>query len=342
MCNKLMDMDHMELSKDSRYRIGIDLGGTKIKLGVVDENNEIVDRMSIPTLVNRSYQEIIQSMAEGVITLLEGTDINLKQCDFLGIGSPGVIDGKTGTVVYSNNFAWENIPVVEELQKYIDLPMYISNDANCAVLGEAAAGAATDCDNIVLLTLGTGIGSGIILNGKLFEGSNIGGSEYGHSVLVVDGEQCTCGRRGCFEAYASATALIRETKKAAKRNENSILHLLCGSDLTKVCGVTPFKAMEYGDPSAKEVIDNYIKYLGNGIINLINLFRPDKVLISGGICNQGDNLLKPVNDYVAKHCFGGSYTYIPAIIKAALGNTAGIIGAASLQNYLYIEQDVSM
>jgi glucokinase len=320
--------------RHSKYRIGIDLGGTNIKIGIVDENNKIVTRRSTPTLVNRNYQEIIKSMAEAVFALLEFADISVKKCISLGIGSPGVIDSKTGTVVYSNNFGWEKVPIIEELKKYIDLPMLISNDANCAALGEVAAGAAMGCDNVVLLTLGTGIGSGIILNGKLFEGSNVGGSEFGHSVLVVDGEKCTCGRNGCFEAYASATALIRETKKAAQENKTSLINLFSENDLSKICGVTPFKAMEYGDPVAKEVIVNYVKYLSDGIINLINLFRPDKVLISGGICNQGDNLLKPVNEYVSKYCFGGSHTFIPTVMKASLGNMAGIIGAASLHNYL--------
>jgi glucokinase len=318
----------------SKYRIGIDLGGTNIKIGIVDENNKLITRRSTPTLVNRNYHEIIKSMAEAVFTLLEFADISVRKCISLGIGSPGVIDSKTGTVIYSNNFGWEKIPIIEELKKFIDLPMLISNDANCAALGEVAAGAAMGCNNVILLTLGTGIGSGIILNGKLFEGSNVGGSEFGHSVLVVDGEKCTCGRNGCFEAYASATALIRETKKAAQENKTSLINLFSENDLSKICGVTPFKAMEYGDRVAKEVIVNYVKYLSDGIINLINLFRPDKVLISGGICNQGDNLLKPVNEYVSRYCFGGNYTFIPTVMKASLGNMAGIIGAASLHNYI--------
>lgn len=325
----IIDTNNME----KRYRIGIDLGGTNIKVGIVDDNNTIIKMSSTSTLVNRSYHEIIKSMAEETYSLLDEENISITSCSYLGIGSPGLVNSKSGVVEYSNNFGWENVPVLEELRKYFDIPLYISNDANCAVLGEVVAGAAKGCDNVVLLTLGTGIGSGIILNGKLFEGGHTGGAEFGHNVLIANGEVCTCGRKGCYEAYASATALIRDTKRAALQHKESLINVLSNNDLSRVTGKTAFKAMVGGDPAAIEVISNYIKYLSEGIINVINLLRPDKVLISGGVCNQGDILTKPVNAYVKKYCFAKDRAYTAPVTIAALGNLAGIIGAASLQDY---------
>lgn len=315
-----------------KYRIGIDLGGTNIKVGIVNEKNEIMSHRSEPTVVNRSYKEIIKTIADTVLQLLMEKHINIDECISLGIGSPGTIDNETGMILYSNNFGWENIPILAELKEYMNLPMYISNDANCAALGEAVAGAAVGCKNIVLLTLGTGIGSGIILNGKIYEGGHAGGAELGHCMLVAGGERCTCGRDGCFESYASATALIRETRIAAVKNEKSLINEISEYNIAKISGITPFLAATRGDEAGIRVVNNYIKYLSEGIINIINIFRPDKVLISGGICNQGDNLVIPVNEYVKKYCFAGDKAYIAIVERASLGNMAGMIGAASL-NY---------
>lgn len=318
--------------KDKKYRIGIDLGGTNIKVGIVNAENEIIGRHSIQTNVNRPYTDIIADMAYAVTYALESEGISEAECEKIGIGSPGTIECSSGVVVYSNNFGWKDIPLREELSRYFKLPIYISNDANCAALGEVVAGAAKGCKNAVLLTLGTGVGSGIILDGKVFEGGHAGGAEFGHSVLVVDGEPCTCTRKGCFEAYASATALIRDTKRAALNDENSQIHKICENNLDNINGLTPFTAAKENDPAAKKVVENYIQYLSEGIAYLINLFRPDKVLLSGGVCNQGEVLTIPVNEQVKKLCFGGEEVYIADVERASLGNDAGIIGAAALSN----------
>ncbi|MDK2807952.1 MAG: glucokinase [Clostridiales bacterium] len=312
------------------YRIGIDLGGTNIKVGIVNENYEIIEKHSIKTLVERPYHEIIKDMADAIYYLLEKKNIGLNECLTIGIGSPGTVDAKSGVVLYSNNFGWENIPLVAELKKYINLPVFISNDANCAALGETVAGAAKGADNVILLTLGTGVGGGVILSGKVFEGGHAGGAELGHTVIVDGGEACTCGRKGCFESYASATALIRETKAAALAHKESLLMELCEGDIEKINGKTPFDAAQMGDETAKEVVGRYIWYLANGITNMINIFRPDKVLLSGGVCNQGEKLTKPLSEIVNRTCFGGEKAFIPPIERAMLGNDAGIIGAAAL------------
>ncbi|MDD3204748.1 MAG: ROK family protein [Lachnospiraceae bacterium] len=312
------------------YRVGIDLGGTNIKAGIVNEKYEIIIQDSIPTKVERPYQEIIKDMAELVQSLVRNAKIREDDIEGIGIGSPGTVDAETGVVVYSNNFDWENIPLVKELHKYINFPIAVSNDANCAALGEVKAGAAKDAANVVLLTLGTGVGGGVVVNGKIFEGGHAGGAELGHTMLVRGGELCTCGRKGCLEAYASATALIRQTKEAAKNNPDSKILEFCNHDENQINGKTVFDAALENDETAKKVVQDYIEYLGDGIVDFVNIFRPDKVLLSGGVCNQGTVLTNPLNVYVQKYCFAGSKGVIPTVTCATLGNSAGIIGASAL------------
>ncbi|MEG1942399.1 MAG: ROK family protein, partial [Angelakisella sp.] len=235
-----------------------------------------------------------------------------------------------GVVAYSNNFGWENIPLAEELGKYLNLPIAMTNDANAAALGEVVAGAAAGCKNAILLTLGTGVGGGVILDGKVFEGGFAGGAELGHVTLIAGGELCTCGRRGCLEVYASATALIRHGAEAARSCPQSLMNTLCGGDLSRMNGKIPFDAAQAGDATAKQVIEDYIRYLGEGIVNMINIFRPEKIILSGGVCAQGSALTEPLNAYTHRFCFGGDKVFIAPVITATLGNDAGIIGAANL------------
>ena len=315
---------------DKPYRIGIDLGGTNIKVGIVDKDNHIVAKKSVKTLVERPWQEVVEEMGRAALSLLAQQGLTLEQCASLGIGSPGTIDAENGVVVYSNNFYWENIPLVAELKKYIDLPMTITNDANAAALGEVVAGAAAGCRNALLLTLGTGVGGGVILEGKVFEGGHPGGAELGHTTLIMGGEPCTCGRKGCLESYASATALVRQARRMAEQHPHSQLAALCGGDLSRMDGIIPFKAARAGDPAGKEVVENYIAYLSEGIVNLVNIFRPQRVIISGGVCGEGAYLTDPVNAYIRRYCFAGDKAFVPPVVTATLGNDAGIIGAANL------------
>lgn len=312
------------------YRIGIDLGGTNIKAGIVDENNNIVIEESVPTLVERGADLVIKDMAELVLNIIEKTGIDRSEIRGVGIGSPGTVDAMHGVVLYSNNFNWDNIALVDSIKAYLNMPIFISNDANCAALGEVKAGAAKECKNAILLTLGTGVGGGIVIDGKIFEGGNPGGAELGHTLLMKNGEPCSCGRKGCLEAYASATALIRDTKRAALSNKESLLYLKFKENLEGINGKTAFDMAEMGDITAKEVVNNYIEYLGDGIVNMVNIFRPEKVLLSGGVCNQGKKLTDPINVYISKYCFAGEKAFIPKVSAATLGNSAGIIGAAAL------------
>lgn len=239
----------------------------------------------------------------------------MDQCVGVGIGIPGTINREKGIVRYSNNIRWENVEIVKELQAILPIPIAIANDADCAALGEVVAGAGRGYENVIMITLGTGVGGGIILDGRIFEGKRIGGSELGHMVITEGGEQCSCGRRGCLEAYASATALIREGKKAT------------GMEMTPE---EIFAKAGQGDPALQDVVDTYVRKLGVGIINIVNIFRPQLVLLGGGISGQGEILTKPIARMMKEECFGGERGELPEIRIAALGNTAGILGAASL------------
>lgn len=312
------------------YRAGIDLGGTNIKAGIVDEDQKILVEDSVPTRVERPYQEIIKDMAELVKELLKKVGAAETELLGVGVGSPGTVDAVKGVVRYSNNFGWDNVPLAEELGTYFDCPISVSNDANCAALGEVKAGAARTVKNAILLTLGTGVGGGVIIDGKVFEGAHAGGAELGHTSLIFGGEPCTCGRRGCVEAYVSATGLIREAKRAAEKNARSLMHELCGGDLSNMNGKIPFDAAQQGDQAGMEVVDAYVTYLGEAIANYVNIFRPDVILLSGGVCNQKEKLTEPLTEYIKTKCFGGEKAFIPEVRCAVLGNSAGIIGAANL------------
>ncbi len=319
-----------KLEKEDKVIVGIDLGGTKIKIGLLNQEYQIIGQTAIPTQANRPYQQVIADMGQTAITLLEQNGYSLKDCLGVGIGSPGTIDSENGIVLYSNNIRWDHIPLTKELQHYLPLPISINNDANCAALGEVVKGAAKGHQNVVFLTLGTGVGGGIIIDGAIFEGGHPGGVELGHIRQGSEKRKCTCGREDCFEAYASATALIADTKKMAKEHPESILWTLCGQDLEKISAKTPFDAALAGDYCGKVLIENYIQYLADGITNLVNIFRPDLVVLGGGVCAQGERLTEPLNQYLRKYCFGTDVTYIPQVVIAENGNDAGMIGAASL------------
>lgn len=314
-----------------RYRIGIDLGGTNIKAGLIDEEDRLVGKRSAKTRpFDRGWQQVVREMAETVTALLEELDIGIDECIKIGVGSPGVIDHINGVIDFAGNFGWTDVPLLAELRRYFTLPMRLSNDANCAVLGEAVAGAAKGARHVLMITLGTGVGGGVISDGRLQEGGSSGGMELGHTLLVMNGELCTCGRHGCLEAYASARALTDHARDAAAANPDSQLMELCKGDLANMNGVIPFKAARAGDAVGQKLVDDYIAWLGEGIVNFINVWRPEKVLIGGGISNEGDPLIIPLAEYVRPRCFGGEKGYVAPIERAVLGNDAGLIGAASL------------
>lgn len=315
-----------------KYYVGIDLGGTNIVVGVVDENYNIISKASTKTNCPRPEKEIADDMAKMALQAVKNANLEISDIEWIGIGTPGIANSATGIIERANNLGFVNTPMVKYIKETIDKPVFIENDANAAAYGEFVAGAAKEARNAICVTLGTGVGAGIIIDGKIYSGSNYAGAEIGHTVIEVDGAECSCGRKGCFEAYSSATGLIRMSKEAMEKNPDSIMNKMAQEKGGKVTARTSFDAMRAGDKSAKEVVDKYIKYLAAGITNTINIFQPDILCIGGGVCNEGDPLLLPVKALVENEDFAKNSEKRTEIVIAKLGNDAGIIGAAFLGN----------
>ncbi len=308
--------------------IGIDLGGTNIAVGLIDASGKILHKDSVKTGAGRHYSEIIKDMAELSKKVTLDAGFSLDDIEWVGIGNPGSCDSQNGVVIRSENLGFSNIPMCTEFQKHFDVPVYLANDADCAAYGEAMAGNAKGTDCSITVTLGTGVGGGVIIDNKIVTGFNCCGGELGHIIISMEGEQCGCGNCGCWEAYASATALIRQTRKAMEENPHSLMWKEAQS-LEEVSGRTSFDAAKKGDKVAQNVVDTYLRYVSVGIGNVVNIFQPEKVLIGGGISNEGDYILNPIRDFVSiyDYCKTGKRV---EITTAALGNDAGIIGAAFL------------
>ncbi len=310
------------------YSIGIDIGGMSIKIGVVDKQGKILcqSRFVTPSCID----DAVKTIAEHVNELLKKLNIDVNAVDGIGIGCPGAVTSETGNIDYLPNLGWENVPIAKLLNKHFDLPIKISNDANVATLAEVLFGCAKGVDTAVMFTLGTGVGGGMVINGKLFEGGWSRGAELGHTTLFLDGEQCTCGRRGCVECYTSATALIKQTKSAMLINKESLMWAYVEGDLDKVDGRTAFECAKQGDKTASAVVDRYVCYLGESMLNMFNIFRPQAFIIGGGISGQGDYLINKLKGYCEKFDYGYKDAPRTQILTASLGNDAGIIGAAAL------------
>jgi glucokinase len=313
------------------FYLGIDLGGTNIAAGVVDEDNRIVAKANRKTHVPCSPEEICDQLAGAASDALQKANITLNDVPWVGIGSPGTVNRDTGVIEYANNLQFSNLPLKKLLEAKINKTVILENDANAAAYGEYKAGALKGAKNAVAITLGTGVGSGIIIDGKIYSGSNFAGGELGHTVIVVGGRRCTCGRKGCWEAYSSATGLITSTKEAMQEvGRDTLIWKVAGGSLDNVDGRTAFEAMRGGDPTGKAVVDSYIAYLGCGLTNCINIFQPDILCIGGGISNEGEPLMKPLREYVDRESYAMNSEKKTVVCRATLGNDAGIIGAALL------------
>ncbi len=311
------------------YRIGIDLGGTNIVAGVLDDNNKIVGISKCKTACPRPAEEIVKDMAKVAREAAQNAGITMADVRGVGVGSPGTCNRDTGIVEFANNLGFVNLPLCAMLEKELGTKVAIENDANAAALGEFCAGAAKGSKSCVCITLGTGVGGGVIIDGKVLAGVNFAGAELGHTVIQVGGEPCSCGRKGCWEAYASATALVRQTRAAMEQNKDSKMWELAGS-LENVNGRTAFDGMRAGDAAATQVVNTYIYYIAVGLIDMINIFQPDVVCIGGGICKEGDTLLKPLEKYIVAERYSKHSEKQARLCVAELGNDAGVIGAACL------------
>ena len=306
--------------------LGIDLGGTNIAVGLVDAQCKILAQNSRPTNAPRSYQEIIRDMAELCREVTESAGYTMADVKGIGVGTPGSVDSKNGMVVYGNNLDWHQVPLAEELNRHFPkIPVAVENDANAAAFGEYMA-TGGNADSFVAVTLGTGVGGGIILNKKIFRGFNGAAGELGHFTLIHDGEPCTCGKKGCWESYASVTALIRQTKEAIAKNPDSLMAKLA-EETGKVNGRTSFDAAKAGDSAAQKVVDQYISYIADGVVSMINIFDPEILVIGGGISAEGEYLMAPIRKHATEFAYSKGLPQTELKI-ASLANDAGIIGAA--------------
>ena len=315
------------------YRIGIDLGGTNIAVGLVNENYEIVVKRSTPTKAQRPADEIAADMAALCVKVCEEKGITVADVENIGIATPGVANSETGAVEYACNLPFRRYPLAPKIAQILGVSadkVKLANDANAAAWGEAVAGAAKGSTNSVMITLGTGVGGGIIVDNKIYTGFNFAGAELGHIVIEIDGVPCGCGRRGCWEAYSSATALIRMTNEKIAEYEKEGKYTSMSS-VERVSGRTACEAMRAGDKAGKEVYDKYIKYLASGLGNIINIFQPEIISLGGGVSNEGQSLIDDLLPLVRKEQYGeGIVEKLTDLRIAKLGNDAGIIGAALL------------
>ena len=312
------------------YRIGVDLGGTNIAVGVISEDLKIIGRGVMKTNCPRPADEIFDDIAKAVEMAIADAGISKDEVSSVGVGTPGTVNKSNGYIEFANNLAFKQVPAKDMLEQRLGITCYIDNDANCAALGEAVAGVGKGSKNFVAITLGTGVGSGIIIDGKIINGANFAAGEMGHMVIAVDGEQCNCGRRGCWEQYASATALIRQTKDAMKHHQDSIMWNLVEDNIENTNGRTAFDAMRQGDAAAKQVVDRYVYYVAVGLVNIINALQPEFICLGGGIANEKETLLAPVRQHVFRERYSHYSNIQTEIVSAELGNDAGIVGAALL------------
>ena len=296
------------------FHLGLDVGGTNLAAAVIDSRFNILSRASIPAGAGRSIEAITEDMAKVSVLAVERAGISMEDVAGWGIGMPSCVNARTNLLVHANCFGWHNVPIYDYLRGKLPLEVKIDNDANCAALGEALAGAAQGCAHALMLTLGTGVGGGIILDGKIYAGADGMGAELGHSKLVFEGERCTCGQKGCLEAYCSATALVRDAARAGLEGDARAV----------------FDAAKAGNPVAEGLVDRYIAYLAAGLSTFITIFRPEIIILGGGVAAAGDRLFVPLREKLQTCTFGAEEIGLPPVVPARLGNDAGLVGAAFL------------
>ncbi|MCR4707976.1 MAG: ROK family protein [Clostridiales bacterium] len=309
--------------------IGVDVGGTSVKAGVVDDSGQILSKGSTPTLAERSYEWVIRDIADLCFRVAKRAEVQMEEIEAIGVGVPGICDMKTGVIPFCTNLGWHEVPFVAELQKHIQKPVYVDNDATVAGLAESIAGVSAGTSSSVFITLGTGVGGGIIINGRPYSGAHGVGSEIGHMILKMDGEPCTCGNYGCFERYASATAIIREARKALKSNPDSLMMEACGGDPETINAKIVIDCAKQEDETAQRVFSDYVRSLALGIVSIINCIDPEVIVLGGGVSAAGEYLLDAVREAIKPHVFFKTMPYADVRL-AKLGSDAGIIGAALL------------
>ncbi len=326
------------------YYLGVDLGGTNVAVGICNDEGKIIVKGSVPTPYSLPNHEslpddermaladiVTKAMADLSLKLIAEAGLTVDDIEYAGIATPGVADNNSRMIVFASTLPFKEYPMNDKFAEFSGIKtVYIENDANAAAKGEVVCGCAKGAKDAVMITLGTGIGGGIIIDGKIYSGCNGAGAEVGHTVIIVDGDQCTCGRKGCFEAHASATALVKQTKAAMEKDKESKMWELCGGDINKVNGRVAFDAMRLGDETADKVVNQYIKYVAIGVVNLINIFQPEIFCIGGGISNEKEKLIELLKPHIDREDYSRYNKVRTKIVIAELKNDAGIIGASML------------
>ena len=312
--------------------LGIDIGGTNLKAGLVTEDGRLLAAKKCPLAPNCSADGLVAALGQLALALLAENGVAAGAVEAVGMGVPGAVDNARGRVLFTCNVPMTGLAVAEAFRRYVPAPLYLGNDADCAALGEYHAGAGRGCESLLVVTLGTGVGAGLVLGGRLYTGFSHTAGEVGHIVVEPGGELCSCGRRGCWERYASATALVRAACEAMQHRRDSLLWTLCGWDEAKIDGRTVFAAAEAGDEAALAVCARYVDYLARGVIDLVNILQPEVLVLGGGVGGAPDALLfDPLRERVARENYNaGAHLPCTRIVRAQLGNDAGIIGAALL------------
>lgn len=311
------------------FYAGIDIGGTYIKAGITDENGVVVAKGQTPSQADDGAERVMDNAIILLKEIAAQNNIDIKNIKALGAGIPGIMDTSKGVVLYNNNLGWRKVKFSDYMSKALKMPVCISNDANIAALGEATYGSGRDYQTSIFITLGTGVGGGIVIDKKIFEGNKGAGAELGHMIIRERGLKCTCGRKGCIESYCSATALIRQTKEAMLKNKDSLLWQACGGNIDNVNGKTAFDVY-LNDATALKVINRYTSYLAEGLANFANIFRPEAIILGGGISKQGEELANLLRRKLKLKVYGGKIGPIVELKIAELKNDAGFLGAAEL------------
>ena len=306
------------------YTIGVDVGGTNIRAGIFD-GTVLLGYAHTPTRAGMGADAVLEGVFSCIENALMFTGTDIGECAGIGVGCPGLCDRENGVVLNAHNLGWTRFELSRPVSERYGLPCRIANDADCAALAEYAAGAGRGADSLLMITLGTGVGSGYIVDGRIMDGTRSLGGELGHVCICMDGEMCSCGERGCLEAYASAAALMRQARRAAEKCPDSALARVENPDAAAVFGL----AAE-GDAAARGVVERYCRYVAVGVTGAVNLLYPEVVVLGGGVARSGEALAGPVREYVRRHAFASGVGEMPKIVTSVLGGSAGMLGAALL------------
>lgn len=305
--------------------LGVDIGGTSVKMGLV-EDGEILKRTTFKT--SKDAEQTIDKIVEAMEELKR--EANVSEIGGIGVGCPGAINSKKGTVDMAYNLGWENVPLKQMLEEKTNIETRISNDANVAGLGESIYGEGKDCKDVIVITLGTGVGGAIIIDGKLYEGNQGKGAELGHTMLIKNGRKCTCGRRGCAETYVSASRFLKEARSYALKSDSILSKKVVNNDKHSIKCEAVYESADNGDIGAKKIVDKYIENLGEFMMDICNIFRPEMIIIGGGMSYSGDRFLSKIVNYCKDRNYGFEHTPAVDIRLAKLKNDAGLIGGACL------------